>query len=313
MKKKEIRRAVRSAFIQGFAEGRPPNFTEGKVADWINAVDEMILGGELELAEYAVRAIHEMRPNLAWGNNLAELFAQIPQHDPDAPKFVDNSPKALQVVPRAGADTVVLVFCGAENRVGMPLPMLHRWLSRIGVSLIYLRDRSERAYLGGVADAGPDLAATLTGLKALIQDLAVRRVVCYGNSIGGYGALRYGVELGADAVLSMAGIVNLRTRFNAGLHYEDSARKMEATFPGQQLDNREVYLSAGARPSTLMVYGEHNWDDRIHAEHMAGIEGVTLMQIDGSKNHNVAAELIRSGRFDDLLRQAAAVSAGAMA
>ncbi len=310
---KQLKRTVRAAFAQGFADGGPPDLSQGKLADWIFIVDDMILRGELEVAAYAVRSIRELWPDLTWGNNVGELLAQMPRHDPDAPEFVDNTPRSLQVVRREGANTVMLVFCGAKNQVGMPLPMLHRWLSRTGVSLIYLRDRSERAYLGGVRGAGPDLASTITGLKALIQDLGARRVVCYGNSIGGYGALRYGAELGADAVLSMAGIVNLQTRFNTGLHYEDSARKMEATFPGQQLDNREVYLSSGARPSTLMVYGEHNWDDRIHAEHMAGIEGVALMQIDDSKNHNVAAELIRSGRFDDLLRQAAGAPAGAMA
>jgi hypothetical protein len=46
---------------------------------------------------------------------------------------------------------------------------------------------------------------------------------------------------------------------------------------------------------------------------MAGIEGVTLMQIDGSKNHNVVAELIRSGRFEDMLRRAVEASTGPMA
>ncbi|HEY5412819.1 MAG TPA: hypothetical protein VIJ94_19035 [Caulobacteraceae bacterium] len=299
--KKGVRQAVRAEFTRACAEGRAPDFAAATQADWIKVADDLILRGDLELGAYAVRSIRATWPSLAWGNNVAELLDLMPPADADAARFADDFSKTLQVAPRPGADTVVLVFCGAENRVGMPVPMLHRWLSRSPVSLVYLRDPSGRAYLGGLAEAGPDLAATLARLRAVFQELGARRVVCYGNSIGGYGALRYGLELEADAVFCMAGLVNMRSDFNAGLHYLGAARRIEAAFPKAELDLRERYLAAAAPPATWMVHAEHNWDDRIHAEHMAGLEGVTLTRIAGSKNHNVAAELIRAGRFEAML------------
>lgn len=302
--KKEHRTAARGALIRAFAEGRAPNFAEAELADWIKVADDMIVWGELDVALHAVRCIREAWPNLAWGQNVAELIARIPPVDPEAPPFSDDLSKAMNVIARDGADTAILVFGGGRDRVGMPPPMLHRWLSIPPASLIYLRDPLRLAYLGGVPDAGADMATTIASLRTLIQELGASRVICYGNSIGGYGALRYGLELGANAVFSMAGLVNLQGRFNAGLHYDESAQRIEAAFPEAELDLRELYRSTKSPPATWIVYGEHNWDDRIHAEYMAGVDGITLTQIGGSKDHNVAAELIRAGQFQAFLGQA---------
>ncbi|HEY5412818.1 MAG TPA: hypothetical protein VIJ94_19030 [Caulobacteraceae bacterium] len=301
-----MKKEHRKAFVRAIGEGRAPDFTTAELVNWIEVADDMIVRGELEVATQAVHYIREQWPSLAWGRNVEELIARIPPPDPEAPPFADKPAKTLYAIARHGADTAVLVFCAADDRAGMPLPMLHRWLSRSPASVIYLRDPLRLGYLGGVPQAGPDLDASLVRLKALIQELGARRVVCYGNSMGGFGALLYGIELGADAVLSMGGLVNLRSRFNAGLHYVEAAKRIEAAFPDAPLDLREHYLSAKSPPATWIAYAEHNWDDRIHAEHMLGLEGVTLTRIDSSKSHSVAAELIRIGKFEDLLRQALA-------
>ena len=302
--KHAIQDRLRAAYAEAFAAGRAPDFGAAELADWTKVADELVEGGELELGGYAVRRLNEAWPDFAWARNVADLLELMPPADPVQPAFADVFPSAVQTVRREGAQTALLVFCGAKHRLGMPLPMLHRWLARLPVSLVYLRDLSSQCYLGGVDRLGADIGSTLEALRALTAELGARRVVCYGNSVGGYGALRYGVELGADAVIGVAGLTNMAAAFNAHLHYAPAARALDAAFPDAPLDLRRLYQQASHPPRALMVYGEHNWDDRIHAEHMAGLPGVTLQQIDGYKGHNCAVELIRAGRFGALLEEA---------
>ncbi len=303
MSKIDFKVATR-AFAQARAQQRAPDFTRFEPSVWTTAADRMVQAGDLEGAASAVRWMRQAWPALEWARNVDRLLQLMPPPDPAAPPFADDSSAGVQTVHRPGAETTLLVFCGANQRVGMPLPMLHRWLSRFPVSLIYLRDLKSLGYLNGVEPLGQDLAGTLAGLRRRIAELGTRRTVCYGPSFGGYGALRYGLELGVGAVVLMSGLINMEAAFNEGLHYTRTARRMQAAFPEEILDLRELYLASPKPPVVFAAYAEHNWDDRIHAEHLIGLDGVVPIQAPGAKTHNTTMELMRTGRFDDLIREA---------
>ncbi len=298
------REAAKMEYAAALAAGRPPDFDDADLGTWVRAADELVEQGELELGDFAVRQLQAARPTLLWSRNMASLFDIMPEADPREPPFSDRFPLTAQTVARPGAKTAVVVFCGARQRIGMPLSMLHRWLSRWPVSLIYLRDPVGLGYLAGVESLGPDLGATLQALRRQIDALGAERIVCFGHSIGSYGALRYGLELGAEAVICMAGVINLKPGFNVGLNYGGVAGRAQARFPDEELDLRQLHQSAARPPRTWMVFSEHNWDDRLQAEHMAGLDGVVLTQVDRAKTHNVAVELMRAGRFDGLIDEA---------
>ena len=298
------RRALREEYALAHAAGRTPDFRRAELGAWARVADKLVEQGELDLGGFAVRSLHQAWPDFPWARNVATLFDLMPPADPLEPPFRDRFSATAQTVARPGATTVVVVFCDYKHRIGMPLPMLHRWLSGWPVSLIYLRDRRNLGYLGGVEAMGPDLGATLAELRRQIDALGARRVVCYGHSIGGYGALRYGLELGAEAVVCLAGLVNLNPGFNIGLNYGGAAGRIRAIFPDEPLDLRLLHRAAARPPRTWMVYAEHNWDDRLHAEQMAGLRGVSLVQVDDAEGHNVALDLMRAGTFDRLIDQA---------
>jgi hypothetical protein len=297
-------RAAQAELAAAFAARRPPVFGEVGLGVWARAADDLVEQGELEAARVAVGHLQRAWPDFAWATNLARLLDITPLAHPDEPPFRDRGTAPFQVIPRPGADTVVVVFCGYNHMVGMPPRILHRWLSCWPVSLIYLRDPKSQAYLGGIEPLGQDLGATVAGLRREISALGARRVVCYGPSIGGYGALRYGLELGADAVVCMGGIVNLTPGFNVGLNHRERIDQAQALFPDEPLDLRHLHQAAAQPPQTFMVYAEHNWDDRLHAEHMAGLRDVALIQIDGARSHHAAMELMRSGGFKRVMDQA---------
>jgi hypothetical protein len=63
-----------------------------------------------------------------------------------------------------------------------------------------------------------------------------------------------------------------------------------------------VRRPAGTAAARLrIVYGEHDWDDRLQAENLAGLPKVELRPVEDYFGHNVSMELIRRGQFEESL------------
>ncbi len=286
--------------VEAFRQGRPPVFDADAIWRWINAADWMIENGELEPAEAAVRALNAAQPELEWASNLCALFDHLPEPCPGLADFHDDMSKDVQVVARDGATVALIVFCGARHRIGMPLPLMHRWLSRLDASLIYLRDFHELCYLRGVASLGGSLAQTTDGLRRRLAELGADRLICYGSSGGGYGALRYALELGGGAI-SLGSPTNLSPAFNTHMNHGAFAKQLQSACPAEELDLRRLFEARATSRPVLIVYGERNWNERIHAEHFGGLAGVTLHGVPGYGGHATAAELIRRGELEPML------------
>jgi hypothetical protein len=257
--------------------------------------------GHLAAAEDGARHLHAAFPTLSYPRNLCLIFDQLPGAS-DGPPFVDDPAKEVQIVPRDDAESVLLLFCGGRHRLGGPLPLLHRWFAGTPAHLIYLRDFQRLFYLSGVPSLGPERAATLAALRNLVKTLGGKRILCYGNSAGAFAALHYAVDLGAEAVVTMAGPTNLEVGFNAHLSYHHSALRVRELAPGATVDLRRAYEQAERPPRALLVYGDANWDDRLHAENMAELPTVTLAPLEGTSEHNVVTEVLRERRFDEILQ-----------
>src|SRR5262249_61529285 len=64
-------------------------------------------------------------------------------------------------------------------------------------------------YQGGVPGLGDNYAATLDRLKRIVHESSVEKLYVLGSSAGGYAALRYGLDLSADAILALSPITEL--------------------------------------------------------------------------------------------------------
>jgi hypothetical protein len=294
----QLKEAARP-FADAFREHRLPAFDPSDLWSWIGAADWLIEQGELAAAELAVRRLHEVEPELEWAANLCGLFDRLPPIEPDMADFRDDMTRDVQVARRPGSRLAVLVFCGVRHRVGMPLPLMHRWLSRLGASIVYLRDFRGLCYLGGVQSLG-DFERTKAALRELLSSLGVTRAVSYGCSGGGFAALRYALDLGADGVC-LGSPVNLTPAFNAHMNHGSFADELQAAFPDEELDLRKAFEARPGATRALVAFGGRNWNERIQAEHMRGIEGVILHPIKGYGGHSTASELIRRGDFEPLI------------
>jgi hypothetical protein len=294
------RRDYRERIHTAFDSNGTLDISQGDPLRWMETIDEFLSSGRLETARFALMHLREQAPDMEWPKTLLQLVELMPDWPMDGPRFIDDRHSDLQVIACPGARTVVMAFCGRRGQLNMPLWLLQRWMTRREISVVYLRDFQESMYLRGLRSCGP-LETTVERLKRVTEHVKAERIVCIGNSSGGYGALRYGLELGAARVFAFSGAVNMAPAFNTFLNKADAALRLSKAFPTATLDLRELYLAAARRPEAELFYGAKNWDDRIQAEHMIGVPGAALRPIPGYAGHAALPELIRLGQFDALL------------
>jgi amino acid adenylation domain-containing protein len=219
-----------------------------------------------------------------------------------SPPFEDDAERDVQIVARDQADCALLLFCNDGNNLGIPLADAHHWFGRLNASLVYLRDFQQCYFVRGVRSLGSTYNETLLELRRIVASLGAKRILCYGSSSGVFGALSYGLDLQAEAVLCLAGATNLSPVFNAFSPLEEKASALQAELPDCELDLAHRYAAAATRPRVRMVYGDSHWDDRLHAKSMGSLEGVTLQPLENVEDHNVMGEFARQPhQFERLL------------
>ncbi len=268
---------------------------------WAAAVQLMLTQGELELAHWAVARLSKVFPDTPFFPNLDLLLGRTPPAEGLSPLAPDRG-EAVLAARRPGAEATLLHFAGAGDvGLGMPLPLVHRWLGLLDANVVYLRPFNEDYYLAGLPHFGSGIAAMVEGLKTLLRELGGRRIYCSGGSMGGFAAIRFGLELKADAILATGAQTIVGPDFDReGVRL--NRRRLARDFPGAALDVAPLWEASAGHPRLMLIYGDCNWDDRLHAERMAGLPNVELRPVDGFDGHFIASELIRRGEYLPLLR-----------
>jgi hypothetical protein len=265
---------------------------DGKL--WAIALDGVINNSRMDVASALAPRMAAAFPGATYFRTMATLFDRLPApcEDPSFAAFRDDKTKEVQIVPRAGANCVLLAFCGRQ-RIGMPIDLIHRWFGQLGVHVAYLRDYGRHNYDRGIPSLRGDMASTLLALREMIAGLPAQRIVCYGNSLGSYGALRYALELEAEAVLAFAAPTNLLPQFGNFIDKQSSE-------PG--IDLRPLYQAKTHPPRVHLVYGELHPFDRAQALNFRGLPAVTLEMASKWNHHDVFLHAIFTGRYEPLLR-----------
>jgi hypothetical protein len=208
------------------------------------------------------------------------------------------SGRDFHIVP-AGSTVTAIIFCAIGDR-NVFVDFTSQYFLYQRINAIYVFDASNVFYFLGVRGLGRDVPETAARLRQLAGQLGTERLICFGISAGGYGALRYAPDLGADGVMAMSPVVV------PVLEGPSRARIEEAV--GRPLDPAELDLARLFRarsrvPLTKIVYGEENAGDVTSARHMSGIPGVSLHGLPGVEDHNSFLQLALAGRFLPLLQE----------
>jgi len=198
----------------------------------------------------------------------------------------------------AGSETTVLAFTGRAKRLGMSTYFFDRLLAPHGVNAIYLFDWKDALFLGGVNGLGDSLAETVASLRRKCAEMGTRRLICLGQSAGGYAAIRYGLELGADAVMAISPTV---AQPMSGMPLRRIRATLGDNVDAADLDLRVWFGRRSPTPRTWVIFGAGCAADAQSARVLAGLPGVVVQPISGFDHHAILAPLVVSGRFSSLL------------
>lgn len=179
---------------------------------------------------------------------------------------------------------------------------------------IHLRDPQMAWYLQGIPGLGHGLEDTLDTLRGHIRALPVTRMTMLGQSMGGYGALRYGLALGADRVVALGALSTMDPDV-AGSRGDTRwlpvmQRLAQQGIGAAQTDLVSLARLAVAVPEMRLHYGERpdvpahgpvNLD-LFHAERLATLAACRVTRHPNA-DHVVVQHLKTTGTLDSMLLQ----------
>jgi hypothetical protein len=185
-----------------------------------------------------------------------------------------------------GAETAVFVFTALNDVLSMPLPMFDRYLATLGATAIYLKDFRRLSYhaeLRHWARIAPRRA-----LRSLRDRLPAKRWCTIGYSAGGSAAIRYGIEIGADRVVSFAGETH---RARGPVAEPDRGFRLLSgrlqAVSDEEMDLRRFLMARRYASSIEIVYAQSAARERAHAEYLSGAAGVNLHPVAGCDDHEL--------------------------
>jgi hypothetical protein len=240
-------------------------------------------------------AIARHFPDLLFVPRLLAAASEVPPALP-GDQFWDRQDSCAQFVRTLHPEPrgLLVCLCGFHGRMGIPLNFLHRWATRIPYHTLYLRDLSQSYYRTGLPVFGSAMVHTTAALGRLQKALGVDELAFYGSSMGGLVAIRLGLALNAQRILSAAGTVDSGT--TAGSREPTDRERLEITRRGaarlaQDLDGREHGRIA-------YLYGADHERDAVVGATLAQVSGVETMVLDDLNRHNIDFHLVLSKRYD---------------
>lgn len=204
-------------------------------------------------------------------------------------------------------ETLLVLFSGFQQGLGMPVLEFKRITRSVNAKLVFLRDPLQSWYHGRLPDVGNgplEVSAALTRLQA---QSGCRRLVCIGNSMGGYGALLVGSLARADHVVAFSPQTFI-SRWPRLRHWD---RRWRGRIRDARRSDRAVRgafdLAAFLRPpeyghADIYADAGHRLD-ALHADRLRCVERTTIHAIAGG--HGAIRQLRDSGTLLSIIRAAA--------
>ena len=284
----------------------------------LSQVETLVRAGEFETAERLLlefQSYPDLSPQVRrlqavvrqlkrWGiSSKVEAYCDpLVRLDGEATDF--DAADAVRIARRPGAKKVVFVFTGRARQIWLSVHLLHQILPD-DCTVVYLQDVRNCGYVFGLEAFGDGYTRTLEGMRRLIASLDSPEVFVIGSSSGGWGALRYALDLNATRVLGISPGTDftLMEEYRAETAARIGLSESEATaaFPPGSFDLLTLYGDAARPPELILAFGGGHEEDREASRRMGALPKVTLHEVPGYERHDVMAELIAKGEIRGLI------------
>ena len=208
---------------------------------------------------------------------------------------------------RAKAPTLLIAAGGVRQGLGLPPFEFFQLTRDLPVKRLYIRDVDQAWYQRGLPGVGNDVMAIAEFLQRQLREQHIERSVMIGNSMGGYAALLLGTLAGVDEVHAISPQTFLspfRLIWHRDLRWWRQMRRVWFRPQTRASWDLRPILASSAR-NCHVHYSGSNRRDVAHAQHLAGIAGVSLHSYPEG-GHQLVRNLRDSGALGDLLLRALA-------
>jgi tetratricopeptide (TPR) repeat protein len=192
------------------------------------------------------------------------------------PLLIDDPRQDVQILRIDGAETVVVLFTNDSDTLSMPLALFDRFMAPLPVSVIYLKDFDRLRYLGGIRSLAATYEGALAALRRIIAGLGAHRVLVLGACNGGSAAIRYGIELGAERIVSFAAATRLAPEAPTRLRQKQNfmRQRLSEAVPDGLPDLRPFLESHGHLERIAYFYYANDPREAADAHHLAELPGI---------------------------------------
>lgn len=207
----------------------------------------------------------------------------------------------VRVVRKEDAQGTLVVFGNFLGGISfIPDRYLDSLLADLPANVIYMRDPYGRVYLNGIPQLGPGEPATQQALRKLIGELGGGKVITLGNSASGYAALRSGLEIEADHVISLAGLLTPgKSEDEDPVHIRMGMEELFGKDP-DAMDLRLTLAEKTATNLTLVVGGQYA-PDMVRSRAAKNLGNATVHVMPDVASHHCALSAIADGTLMRLL------------
>ncbi len=178
-------------------------------------------------------------------------------------------------------------------------------LSALDVNIIYLRDLRHNWYLNGVPGVGNNVEEITVFLSEQINQHSFRKIITVGASAGGFAALLFGSQIGADVIMAFSP-QTFMDRFRRLLYWdrrwEDRRKEI---YTGNASNRSYVDLKPVMKTfegEVQLFYDKNHRLDKIHAKRLI-LKHVTRFNFDEG-GHTLVKYLKDSGKLVSYIKHA---------
>lgn len=229
--------------------------------------------------------------------------------DPLAEALADPTRSIIRA-PGGAGDVLLIAFGGVANQIdGIPPFEFLSVASRYAAQQVFVRDLRQTWYQGGTPGGAGTAEDFTAPLREIVHECAAHHLVTLGVSAGGWGAIYFGLELGADVALAFSPQTftsrRLR-RFYRETRWPEETANIDRLEPAPVCrDLRPMIADAqrAGRGTRIDVHvGGRARGDLRHVRRIRRFGNVSVTEHDAG--HNTARTLRDRGELDQIIERA---------
>ena len=206
------------------------------------------------------------------------------------------------------SNSLLVTFGGIKQGMGMPVYEFYNSLKTIKCDKVFIKDIYQAWYHKGINEDINNIAKLKELLKSIIEKKVYTKVVFIGNSMGGYGAILFGVLLNIDKVIAFSPqtFIDRMNRF----WYKDNRWSNEITNVYLNNSNQKrfydlnTYLKKKSYSTKIDVYYSKNDKlDCYHSQKLNKQSNIRFYSFDKG-NHNLIKVLRDDGELITIIYNA---------